>query len=288
MGRNEVDMDELLEQPLKWRQSGDIFGVHMDSPTIKLLPAGAYEPNLSITGPYVSKIDLKQEELIPFKNGPCSEITEEVEKFWSRKDRYDQIGLPYRRGILMYGPPGTGKSGIIRLVSQNIIERDGLVMIVKDASMFIDFLPVLNKLEPTRNLVVVLEDVEKLVNRNEHSFLQLLDGIAADRPGMLFLATTNHLERLEPRVYRPSRFDLLVEIGMPTAKVREVYVRRLCDKYRVKYDPKLVRLTGGLSFAALKEILVSCLVLDKKVEDMVTRMRSYNRMAEDLYDEDDD
>lgn len=287
MGHSEVDIDELLASSIKWRQNGEQFFVQVNAPSVKMLPPGAYELGLSMAGPYAEYIDLKQEELIPFKTGPCKEIVDEVGRFWDLKSRYERLGLPYRRGILMYGPPGTGKSGIVRLVAQNLISKNGIVMIIKDADAFTDFLPLLNKLEPDRNLVIVLEDIERLVMRQEQEFLQLLDGIASDRPGMLFLATTNHLEQLEPRIYRPSRFDLLVEVGMPNKKTREVYVRRLCDKFKSPYNSKFVTLTDGLSFAALKEIIVSCLVLDKKVEKMVERMRGYTRLAQDLFDEED-
>lgn len=284
----EVDIDELLESPLKWRQNGDVFSVQMDATAIARLPAGAYEAHMGFTGPYMSAVDLKQEELIPFKSGPCQQIVEEVGKFWDLEKRYAKLGLPYRRGILMYGPPGTGKSGIVRLVGQNLIKQNGMVVLVKRADVFTSFLPFLNKLEPNRKLVIVLEDLERLISRQEQEFLQLLDGIASDRPGMLFLATTNHLEQLEPRVYRPSRFDLLIEVGMPNKATRETYVRRLCEKFQTKYNSKFVTLTDGLSFAALKEIIISCLVLDKKIEDMVKRMRNYRQLAEDMQDEDDD
>lgn len=289
MGRDqEVDIDELLESRLKWRQNGEVFSVQMDAPAIAHLPAGAYEAHMGFTGPYMCAVDLKQEELIPFKSGPCQQIVEEVGKFWGLEKRYEKLGLPYRRGILMYGPPGTGKSGIVRLVGQNLIKQNGMVVLVKRADTFTSFLPFLNKLEPNRKLVVVLEDLERLISRQEQEFLQLLDGIANDRPGMLFLATTNHLEQLEPRIYRPSRFDLLIEVGMPDKATRETYVRRLCEKFNTKYNSKFVTLTSGLSFAALKEILISCLVLDKKVEDMVKRMRNYSQIAEDMQDDDDD
>lgn len=284
----EVDIEQLLQSPIKWQQNGDDFHVQMDAATVSSLPAGAYEPNIGISGPYLSKIDLKQEELIPFKSGPCKEIIEEVNRFWNLKDRYDRLGLPYRRGILMYGPPGTGKSGIIRLACQRLIDSSGMVMIVKNADTFSEFLPLLNKLEPSRNLIVVLEDLERLMSRQEQEFLQLLDGISNDRPGMLFLATTNHLEHLEERVYRPSRFDLLIEVGMPNKKTRETYVRRMCQKFNARFNPKMVTMTNGLSFAALKEILISHFVLDKDITKMIARMRGYVRLAEDMYEEDDE
>jgi len=288
MRDREVDIEELLASPLKWRRNGDTFNIHMDATSIARLPAGAYEAQMGFTGPYMDMVDLKQEELIPFKTGPCKQIVEEVNKFWGLEKRYNKLGLPYRRGILMYGPPGTGKSGIVRLVGQDLIKQNGMVVLVKRADTFTSFLPFLNKMEPNRKIVVVLEDLERLIARQEQEFLQLLDGIASDRPGMLFLATTNHLEQLEPRVYRPSRFDLLIEVGMPNKATRETYVRRLCEKFQTKYNSKFVTLTEGLSFAALKEILISCLVLDKKIEDMVKRMRSYRQIAEDMQDDEDD
>lgn len=285
---NEEDFENLAGTSLKWQLNGDLFAIQSDSAEVRTLPAGAYSPGMAMSGPYMEPVDLKQEELIPFTTGPCNEIVDEVNKFWNTRNKYDQIGVPYRRGILMYGPPGTGKSGIVRLVAQKLInDHNGLVMIVKDASLFSHFIPLLNKLEPNRRLVIVLEDVEKLMHRQEQDFLQLLDGISNDRPGMLFIATTNYLAQLEPRVYRPSRFDLLVEVGMPDRKTRETYVKRLCQKFGVPYNRQFVDKTNGLSFAALKEIIVSCLVLDKSVNEMVKRMRGYDALAEDMENEED-
>jgi SpoVK/Ycf46/Vps4 family AAA+-type ATPase len=283
----ETDMEQLLESPVKWARKGEDFVVRMDASIVSHLPPGAYEPHMGMNGPYMSLVDLKQEELIPFKTGPCSQIVEEVGKFWNLEKRYAKLGLPYRRGILMYGPPGTGKSGIVRLVAQNLIKDRGMVLLVTDADLLITFLPLLNKLEPNRKTVIVLEDIEQLMARQEQEFLQILDGIANDRPGLLFLATTNHLDELEPRVYRPSRFDLLIEVGMPDKKTREVYVRRLCEKFNTKYNSKFVTLTDGLSFAALKEIIISCLVLDKKIEEMVKRMKSYRAIVNEMYGDND-
>jgi len=280
----EQEIENLLKQPVKWHRSGEVFHVQMDAAVTNALPPGAYTPEIGMTGPYVKIMDLKQEELIPFKQGPCQEVIDEVGKFWNLKNRYEKLGLPYRRGILMYGPPGTGKTGIVRLVAQNLIKNDGIVMIVNDPELFITFIPLLNKLEPNRNMVIVLEDIEKLIDRREQEFLQLLDGIGNDRPGMLFLATTNYLNVIEPRVYRPSRFDLLIEVGMPTKKTREIYVRRLCDKFKTPFNKRLVELSDGLSFAHLKEMLISHLVLDKDVKQIAARMRAYAKVA-DNYDD---
>ena len=51
---------------------------------------------------------------------------------------------------------------------------------------------------------------------------------------VLFVATTNYPEKLDRRlVCRPSRFDIIRKVGMPTASAREVYLqtknKRLCS-----------------------------------------------------------
>jgi AAA+ superfamily predicted ATPase len=250
------------------------------------LPAGAYELGISMSGPYAQKIDLKDEELISFEDGPTQTILNEIRTFWSIEDRYKRLGVPYRRGILMHGEPGTGKSGIVRMVADAIIEGDGLVILVKNPSIFTNWLPELNRLEPNRKIVVILEDVDGLVEYDEHEFLQMLDGIGNDRPGMLFLATTNFLEEVPNRIYRPSRFDLLISVDAPSVAVRAEYVASLCKRFGVDAREDIIEASEGLSFAHLKEVLISCLLYEKDAHSVVQRMREHG--ADDSEDEEDD
>lgn len=56
--------------------------------------------------------------------------------------------------------------------------------------------------------VVILEDLDSLINdRNRSFFLNQLDGIEGN-DGLLIIATTNHLDRIDSSLTsRPSRFD---------------------------------------------------------------------------------
>lgn len=239
------------------------------------LPAGAYTLEIGMTGPYATPVALKDEELIEFEDGPCQEIMREIHQFWDIKDRYEKLGIPYRRGILMHGVPGTGKSGLVRMVCDHVIAADGLVILVKRAAKFTKWLPTLNHTEPDRHVVVVLEDMDEIYAYDEQECLQMLDGIGNDRSGLLFLATTNFLSEIPARIYRPSRFDLLIEVGVPSASVREQYVRNLCERFESEYRSDIVELSEGLSFAHLKEILVSCLLYGRPVDKMVERMKMH-------------
>ncbi len=250
------------------------------------LPAGAYDLCLGMTGPFAKKIELKDEELIEFEDGPTQSIMEEIHAFWGAKERYAKLGVPYRRGILMHGIPGTGKSGIVRMVCDQVIADDGLVVVVKRAARFTEWLPILNRLEPDRKVVAILEDLDEIYDYDEQECLQMLDGIGNDRPGLLFLATTNFLSNIPSRIYRPSRFDLLIEIGPPSVGVRAEYVRSLCNRFEVEHRSDIVTASSGLSFAHLKEILVSCLLFNRSVDEMVERMKMHATAEED--DDDDE
>lgn len=248
------------------------------------LPAGAYQLDVGMAGPFASSVALKDEDLIEFEDGPCQEIMREIQRFWDIKDLYAKLGVPYRRGILMHGVPGTGKSGLVRMICDQVIANNGLVILVKRAAKFTEWLPTLNHTEPDRHVVVVLEDMDEIYEYDEQECLQMLDGIGNDRSGILFLATTNFLSEIPARIYRPSRFDLLIEVGPPDQNVRAQYVRSLCERFETPYRDDIVEKSEGLSFAHLKEILISCLLYDRPVDQMVERMKAH---AEQDEEEDD-
>lgn len=56
--------------------------------------------------------------------------------------------------------------------------------------------------------VLILEDLDNMINPNNRSFfLNQIDGITPNN-GVLIIATTNYLEKLDPALSkRPSRFD---------------------------------------------------------------------------------
>lgn len=135
----------------------------------------------------------------------------------------------------------------------------------------------MRRIEPERPLICVLEDINEMVDQyGEHALLALLDG-ETQIDNVVFVATTNYPERLDQRlVNRPSRFDEIIKIGMPSAEARSVYFRARLNKMELS-DGKLaewVKDTEGLSIAHLKEIVVAVYCLGREYAETLKRLKS--------------
>ena len=102
-----------------------------------------------------------------------------------------------------------------------------------------------------------------------------LDGLENNN-GIMIIATTNHLEKLDPGLSkRPSRFDRKYMFPPPSNEERTMY----CEFWRLKLKgnksvvfpkelcPKIAEITGGFSFAYMNEAFVATLLAIARRED---------------------
>lgn len=127
----------------------------------------------------------------------------------------------------------SGKSSTIKIVSKKIIERDGVVFHANHPTALMSFLNDFSRIEPNRKCVVILEDIDSLIYRyGEAEYLELLDS-AKSINNVLFIATTNYPDKLDPRIYnRPGRFSHVIKIGLPTAVTREAYLKAILKNHQ--------------------------------------------------------
>ena len=102
--------------------------------SVDKVPAGIYEIvwNRSLSQHTLKKQPFKTDELYQLPSYEIQDILKDIQNFWDRKDKYKQYSFVHKRGILMYGEPGCGKSGIIQLISKQLIENDGIIINIKD------------------------------------------------------------------------------------------------------------------------------------------------------------
>ena len=89
------------------------------------------------------------------------------------------------------------------------------------------------------------------------------------------IATTNYPEDLDKRlVSRPRRFDRIIKITSPDAAMRTEYlVRKLGSTHTHVEIEKWVSLSGGLSFAAMADLVISVCCLGNDIEKTVAVLR---------------
>lgn len=257
-----------------WARYGD---VHAAAPTtVAALAPGVYSCLCTDRyGPSLGRRPITTDGLVALPDPTSARLLAEFATFWTRGDRFRSHGFLHKRGFLLWGPPGSGKTSSVAQMLHQVIDAGGVVVLIDDPVLATMCLSLLRKIEPERPVVCVLEDIDAIVQRHgEATLLALLDGEAQiDR--VVFLATTNYPEMLDKRfVDRPSRFDTIEFIGMPSADAREAYFR--AKDNILASDPaemaNWVRMSKGFSVAHLREMLVAVRCLDQRLPDVVARL----------------
>ncbi len=171
----------------------------------------------------------------------------------------------------------THNTSTLQQISNEVIENGGISVYVSNPDLSAKGLKILRQVEPTRPLVVMLEDIDTIIDdHGEADLLALMDG-ELQIDNVVFVATTNFPERLDQRfVCRPSRFDLVRKIGMPNEEARRVYLtaknKRLSENHAELQ--KWIKATKNFSIAHIKELIVSIEVFEVEFEAAVARLRA--------------
>jgi ATP-dependent Zn protease len=216
-------------------------------------------------------------------------INEHIAKFIDSKNFFEERQLNYKTGILLYGEPGTGKSTIAKVLSTTY--NRSIISINMSAIDKIDFgtLAMLINNDTGYQYIILLEDIDTLYNLNRESseansvninitqantenekkvinkLLQFLDSNQSPN-NVIFVATTNHIDKLDPAILREGRFDLKIEVkglnkhdagkfvksfGIKEDKVEEVLKKYETDKGLVngRYNQSTLQ---AMALAAMK------------------------------------
>lgn len=175
----------------------------------------------NITGMFMEKRDVNS---LLYSFSEEDKVVEHIESYLNGRDFYIQKQIPYKTGILLYGKPGTGKSSMVKALATKF--NRSVVSIDMSNIDKIDFsnLAVMINNEYEEQYIVLFEDIDTLfLNREDeknqdknyndiiNKLLQFLDSNQSPK-NVIFIATTNHIERLDDALIRDGRFDLKIEV----------------------------------------------------------------------------
>jgi SpoVK/Ycf46/Vps4 family AAA+-type ATPase len=139
-------------------------------------------------------------------------------------------------------------------------------------SYLTSFLNDFAKVEKNRKCIVILEDIDALIEKfGSDDYLEMLDS-AKSINNVLFIATSNYPERLDPRIYnRPGRFANVIKIGYPSPKMREAYLKAILKNHQDV--EKIVAKTDGFTIDHLTSLINAVYRMKKDMDKEIDRLR---------------
>ena len=166
---------------------------------------------------------------------------------------YDQVGLMPPRGILLAGPTGTGKTAMARALSG---EKQVPLIAIDGPQLYSKWLgeseralrEVFKKARRAAPCILFFDTIDALAPRfgteqfgtdvHQRILSQLLREIdnLRDAKGVILLAATNRLERIEPALLRSGRFDYKIPFAKPDAADRAAIMQLCCRRVPLAPD----------------------------------------------------
>ena len=223
----------------------------------------------------------------------CNQAIEEVKEvvdYLKHPQKFGSAGGRMPGGLILYGPPGTGKT----LLAKAIAGEAGVPFYAKTGA---DFIEVFVGVGPARvrktfkearknaPCIIFIDEADAIGSRGAgesggdkeerrtiDALLSEMDGFQG-REGVVIVAATNDLSRLDPALLRPGRLDRKIAVDLPDAAGRLSILNVHKTKFKITDSlnmEKVAKFTTGFSGADLKNLLNEAALAAGKEERAIT------------------
>jgi hypothetical protein len=197
-----------------------------------------------------TKVQKRTKETIYLPDETINFMFNDIEKFYSRKEKYNELCIPHKRTYLFFGPPGTGKTSFIKMLASQFNKTIGII----NLSYYFSNESLINAISNFDADFLVIEDFEQIIrdsNASPSAIINTIDGIV-NRDGLVMFLTTNNIEKLGDVVARPGRIDKILEIGHATKEVVTKMVTKFFPEQIDKIDKFYDNLPKKITTARLE------------------------------------
>jgi cell division protease FtsH len=196
---------------------------------------------------------------------------QEIVEFLRDPSRFEKLGASVPKGILLHGPPGTGKT----LLAKAVAKESGAEFFSQSAAAFVEMFAGLgaarirrlfSEARDHRPAVVFIDEIDAVGGQrgsdNNSEREQTLNQLLVEMDGfgttgdLVVIAASNLLEKLDPALLRPGRFDRQIFVSPPDVAGREsiLAVHTRNKPLGVVDFSLLARQTAGLTGADLANL----------------------------------
>src|SRR5687767_5956914 len=197
---------------------------------------------------------------------------QEVVEFLRDPERFHKLGATVPKGILLHGPPGTGKT----LLAKAVAKESGAEFFSQSAAAFVEMFAGLGaarirrlfaEARAHRPAVIFIDEIDAVGGQrgsdNNSEREQTLNQLLVEMDGfgstgdLVVIAASNLLDKLDPALLRPGRFDRQIFVSPPDVAGREAILRVHTTGKPLAEDVDLsliARQTSGLTGADLANL----------------------------------
>jgi chaperone BCS1 len=210
---------------------------------------------------------------VVLKAGQKEAVVGDLQRFFASRERYETLGIPWRRGYLLYGPPGTGKTSLVTALASEL-SLNVCVLSLASPNVTDEKIGALLSSVPTRSIILI-EDVDAFFQQRAKAdaqvkvsysgFFNALDGVASHEGSVVFL-TTNHPDRIDEAAIRSGRVDFRMELGpCDSDQLERMFLKFFDDAHAAKRFAAAVP-GDTWSPAAVQERLLKAADVDAAIE----------------------